>query len=107
MRTNRRRFLATALAGGMAATTSPVSSYGSQDPKPGSAAALHPRYSKLDEILKQPVLKKELFPAPVIIKTLELLRYRDSFLCRVRSADGAEGDRKSTRLNSSHYATTK
>ncbi len=91
MRTNRRRFLATALAGGVAATTSPLSSYGSQDPKPGSAAALHPRYSKLDEILKQPVLKKELFPAPVIIKTLELLRYRDSFLCRVRSADGAEG----------------
>jgi len=27
----------------------------------------------------------------VIIETLELLRYKDSFLCRVRSRDGAEG----------------
>jgi L-alanine-DL-glutamate epimerase-like enolase superfamily enzyme len=49
------------------------------------------RYATLDEILKQPVLKKELFAAPVIIETLELLRYKDNFLCRVRSRDGAEG----------------
>ena len=28
-------------------------------------------YSKLDEILAKPVLKKELFKEPVIIKTLE------------------------------------
>jgi len=27
----------------------------------------------------------------VIIETLELLHYKDSFLCRVRSKDGAEG----------------
>ena len=48
-------------------------------------------YSRLDEILKKPVFKKELFTSPVIIETLELLRYRNSFLCRVRSKDGAEG----------------
>jgi L-alanine-DL-glutamate epimerase-like enolase superfamily enzyme len=48
-------------------------------------------YARLDEILKQPVLKKELFSTPVIIKSLELLRYKGSFLCRVRSSDGAEG----------------
>ena len=48
-------------------------------------------YTVLDEILAKPVLKKELFPDPVIIETLELLRLEDNFLCRVRSRDGAEG----------------
>ncbi|MCL5280036.1 MAG: mandelate racemase/muconate lactonizing enzyme family protein [Planctomycetes bacterium] len=84
MRTNRRHFLATALAGGVAAGTSSRPSY-------GAAGALNPRYARLDEILKQPVLKKELFTTPVIIQSLELLRYQGNFLCRVRSTDGAEG----------------
>ncbi len=48
-------------------------------------------YSILDEVLAKPVLKKELFPDPVTIETLELLRFEDNFLCRVRSTDGAEG----------------
>ncbi len=48
-------------------------------------------YTILDEVLAKPVLKKELFPDPVIIETLELLRFEDNFLCRVRSTDGAEG----------------
>ena len=67
------------------------SSYGSQAQNAGSPDALNPGYAKLDEILKQPVLKRELFTTPVIIETLELLRSRDSFLCRVRARDGAEG----------------
>jgi len=41
--------------------------------------------------MRRPVLKKELFAAPVIIETVDLLRYGNSFLCRVRSKDGAEG----------------
>jgi L-alanine-DL-glutamate epimerase-like enolase superfamily enzyme len=48
-------------------------------------------YSTLDRILDQPVLKRELFSEPIIIDSLELLRYKDSFICRVRSVDGAEG----------------
>lgn len=48
-------------------------------------------YSKLDEVLSRSVLKKELFSDPVIIETLELLRYQGNFICRVRSTDGAEG----------------
>jgi L-alanine-DL-glutamate epimerase-like enolase superfamily enzyme len=32
-----------------------------------------------------------LFPDPVIIETLELLRFNDNFICRVRSTGGAEG----------------
>jgi L-alanine-DL-glutamate epimerase-like enolase superfamily enzyme len=91
MQTNRRQFMATILAGGMAATTSPHSSYGFQARNPDSAGSLNPRYATLDEILKQPVLKKGLFPNPVLIETLELLRYQGHFLCRVRSTDGAEG----------------
>jgi len=82
MRTNRRKFITTALAGGLAATWSRSCS---------ASEAQRPDYAQLDEILKQPVLKKELFSTPVIIKSLELLRYEGSFLCRVRSSDGAEG----------------
>ena len=48
-------------------------------------------YEQLDKALRQPVLKRELFPDPVIIASVELLRDRSSFICRVRSKDGAEG----------------
>jgi len=82
MRTNRRKFIGGALAGGIAATL-PGSCVGSESRRTA--------YARLDDILKKPVLKKELFARPVIIKSLELLRYDRSFLCRVRSSDGAEG----------------
>ncbi len=49
------------------------------------------RQARLVEILRQPVLKKELFSTPVIIESVELLRWENSYLCRVRSTDGAEG----------------
>lgn len=55
---------------------------------------MHPSpevYAELDRALARPVLKKELFPDPVIIEQLELLRYGDNFICRVRSVDGEEG----------------
>lgn len=79
MNANRRTFISTALGGGLAAL--PLS----------SSPAPNPRYAKLDDILKQPVLKKQFFRAPVIIESVELLRLNNSFLCRVRSRDGAEG----------------
>jgi L-alanine-DL-glutamate epimerase-like enolase superfamily enzyme len=80
--TNRRKFLSTAVAGGMA--SAPLCSA-------AASPAVTARYQKLDSILKQPVLKKELFQSPVVIETLELLRLDDRYLCRVRSRDGAEG----------------
>ena len=52
---------------------------------------LKEKYSHLDAILNKPVLKSELFPDPVIIDSLELLRLKNTFLCRVRSRNGAEG----------------
>ena len=57
----------------------------------GGPADAEARQVKLIDILRQPVLKKELFASPVIIKSVELLRWENSYLCRVRSADGAEG----------------
>ena len=86
MVTTRRRFVEAGLLGGVAAALPP--SAHALDPTPGKP---NPRYAKLDEVLRQPVLKRELFPTPVVIESLELLRYDDSFLCRVRSRDGAVG----------------
>ena len=53
MKTNRRKFIETTLAGSMAAIV------------PGFAfqsATVKEKYLKLDEILNKPVLKRDLFP---------------------------------------------
>ena len=90
--TNRRQFISSALAGGMAMANLPLVSSCASGGKPSfSADELQARFSKLDQALKQPIFKKELFSAPVIIETLELLQFNNSYLCRVRSKDGAEG----------------
>ena len=89
MKTNRRQFISTAIAGGLA-TTLPLSSSGQTTSFKGSDA-IRDKYERLDKILGQPVFKKELISSPVIIESLELLRYGNSFLCRVKSTDGAEG----------------
>jgi L-alanine-DL-glutamate epimerase-like enolase superfamily enzyme len=84
MKTNRRDFLkSSAILGG--AATLPACTPCQDNP------SLPVDYSQLDEILKQPVLKRELFPDPVIIETVELLRDRNNCICRVRSKDGAVG----------------
>ncbi|MDP4291554.1 MAG: twin-arginine translocation signal domain-containing protein, partial [Bacteroidota bacterium] len=84
MATNRRTFLTTAALGGLAAAL----------PFPTKALTTSDNpvdYARLDQVLSKPVFKKELFKTPVIIDKVELLRYKDTFLCRVRSKDGAEG----------------
>ena len=91
MKTNRRNFISNTLAGTLAAASLPLSSCQSQSKAPCSPKDLKSRYVTLDEILKQPVLKRQLFTSPVIIASVELLRNKNSFLCRVRSKDGAEG----------------
>lgn len=90
MKTNRRQFIASAVAGGLTAA-SPALSYKAHARSSSLAGALSPRFPVLDDVLRQPVLKRELFTHPVIIESLELLRYEGNFLCRVRSTDGAEG----------------
>lgn len=81
MKADRRTFISAGVGGGLAAL--PLGA--------APSATATGRYRKLDEILKQPVLKKQLFTAPVIIETLELLHLDGTYLCRVRSRDGAEG----------------
>ncbi len=82
MKHSRRQFLGTAMTAGIGVALPRINS---------TKEDLKAKYSTLDEILRKPVLKKELFPDPIIIETLELLRLGDTFLCRVRSKDGAEG----------------
>jgi L-alanine-DL-glutamate epimerase-like enolase superfamily enzyme len=93
VKTNRSGFLASAVVGGAAtALTGCTGAAAPAAPAPAAHNPLaNPNYAKLDEVLKQPVLKRELFKTPVIIETLELLRLGDSFLCRVLSKDGAVG----------------
>ena len=58
---------------------------------PIGAAELHANMAKCDAAAALPVFKRELFPDPVLIDSIELLHYKKSWLCRVRSKDGAEG----------------
>jgi L-alanine-DL-glutamate epimerase-like enolase superfamily enzyme len=88
MKNTRREFILKSamgtglLAGGLSSCQSEPEALGQ---------VLSDKYSKLDEVLAMPVLKSELFPDPVIITSLELLRYNNNFICRVRSDEGAEG----------------
>jgi len=87
MEFTRRKFIKTAFIGGVGAML-PIPSWASSNKV---AESTNPNYAKLDKVLQEPVFKKELFRSPVIIETLELLRYQNDFICRVRSTDGAEG----------------
>jgi L-alanine-DL-glutamate epimerase-like enolase superfamily enzyme len=80
MTTTRRGFFGAGILGGVAAAAAR-----------GASPETNARYARLDEVLSAPVLKRELFAAPVVIDSLELLRDGESFLCRVRSKDGASG----------------
>ena len=87
MATSRRKFLTQTAAIGGASALIPLNSCtpaAEQDCGP-------PDYTALDAALAKPVLRRELFPDPVIIESLELLRDRSSTICRVRSKEGVEG----------------
>ena len=81
---NRRKFLAGGLAGGLGGGAFLTNAYGQSD-------RVESRYARLDEALARPVFKQELFKDPVIVESVELLKKDRSYLCRVRSTDGAEG----------------
>jgi L-alanine-DL-glutamate epimerase-like enolase superfamily enzyme len=86
MQPTRRTFLkSAALSGGVSPALLFNSCSDSLDRRPRTD------YAILDEIIAQPVLKRELFPKPVIISSLELLRDRSNCICRVRSKEGVEG----------------
>jgi L-alanine-DL-glutamate epimerase-like enolase superfamily enzyme len=56
-----------------------------------SPAEVKANFDKCNAAAAQPVFRRDLFPDPVIIDSIELLHYKKSWLCRVRSKDGAEG----------------
>lgn len=89
MKNNRRKFLTNTLLGGLAATL-PLSSCNSGRSFP-DPEVLNDNYAKLDEVLKKSVLKQEHLTTPVIIERLDLLRFENNFICKVRSVDGEEG----------------
>jgi L-alanine-DL-glutamate epimerase-like enolase superfamily enzyme len=86
MQTSRRNIFRGALAAGLTAGLPSMAAASST-----TEAGLKAKYAKLDAAASLPVFKRELFPEPAIIQTIELLHYNKSWLCRVRTKDGAEG----------------
>ena len=89
---SRRQLLSNALAGtAAAALPSAGMAQFLNAPRHGLPGTLQERYAKLDAILAQPVFRRELFPDPAIIESVELLHNKKEYLCRVRTKDGHEG----------------
>lgn len=84
----RRTFFQSAALGGMATAITPIASCSNGTTNYQDAGE---RFRILDAVLQQPVFRRELFSDPVLIASVELLSQDDHYLCRVRSADGAEG----------------
>jgi L-alanine-DL-glutamate epimerase-like enolase superfamily enzyme len=83
--TNRREFMRLgALAAGFGASTRVAAEQAGTD----SGRALK---ATLDQAIATPVLRRELWTAPVPIASIELLKGPDDFLVRVRSREGSEG----------------
>ena len=80
MNTNRRQFLTAALSGTAIGAALPSAAMAQflNAPRHGLPGTLKERYAKLDAILKEPVFKRELFPDPVIIESVELFGIRSS-----------------------------
>lgn len=84
MKMNRRQFLSTSALGGAAGVSLPSVLHGQSE-------EVEENYRKLDAVLAKPLFKSKLFSDPVIIESVELLKYQRKFICRVRSKEGAEG----------------
>lgn len=82
MTINRRKFLKYTAGTGSGVVLSHALLYGNEN---DIATQL------IDDAASKPVLKTHLFHEPVIISSLELLRFENNFICRVRSTLGHEG----------------
>jgi hypothetical protein len=91
MKADRRNFLSKAGAAGLYSPLFSLTLCGAESAARGGPAEVEARQAEILEILRQPVLKKRLSTSPVVIKSLELLRWENSHLCGVGSADGDEG----------------
>ncbi len=88
MNTSRRNFFKNSVKGALASSlvlqSCNLNATRSKNSEPGD-------FTALDEILKKPVIKKELFKTPLIIEKLELLHHDGNFLCSIITKDGAQG----------------
>ena len=91
MTPSRRQFLHSVGTVGLTASLLPSSTNAESAAEAREHSARHEREARIDAALRRPVLKRELFPTPILIESIELLQWGKSFLCRVRSTDGAEG----------------
>lgn len=85
---SRRRFLKTTASGTL------LGSLVATGCLPGSATGAGPtssHYAALDAALARPVLRRTWFKEPLLIESIDLLHHEGSFLCRVRTREGAEG----------------
>ena len=82
MRSTRRSFLGATLGAGAVLAARPARA---------TADDLRATYDKIDQAGAAPILNTALWPKPVKIASMELLRNRKNFLVRVRTDDGAEG----------------
>jgi L-alanine-DL-glutamate epimerase-like enolase superfamily enzyme len=81
MYSTRRSFLGTATGAGALLAAQSVR----------AGDDLHATYEMIDKAAAAPILNTELWPNPVKIASMELLRNRRNFLVRVRTTDGTEG----------------
>jgi hypothetical protein len=72
-KTTRRIFLTTAAGAGLASPLFTMASRGADRAARGHPKDAEARQARLLEILRQPVLKQELFASPVIIQSVEQL----------------------------------
>ncbi|MGC9344003.1 MAG: enolase C-terminal domain-like protein, partial [Bacteroidales bacterium] len=86
MQSNRRTFFKRSLTGAIGASF--IFNSCSNNSSPDNTRV---DYSKIDRILNGPLLKTHLFSESVILENIELLRYKDNFICKVTSRNGATG----------------
>jgi len=82
MKFSRRQFLHTSFFAGTIGLIPKMSA--------AKSAAL-PSMDELDAAAARPVLRRDLFPEPVIITSVDVIENRGEYLVRVRSKDGATG----------------
>ena len=83
--TSRREFMRLGAMAAGAGMSTPAAAH------QRGAEANRERQATLERVGATPVLRRELWPAPVPIASIELLKGPADFLVRVRSRDGAEG----------------
>jgi L-alanine-DL-glutamate epimerase-like enolase superfamily enzyme len=82
---NRRSFLK---KGATVAITLPTLAAGCQSSESKKSKV---GYEELDQILNQQIIDTSILGEPLLLKEIDLLRYKDNFICRVRTDGGAEG----------------